>query len=473
MSDMLNKHVLLAMIFSVGCAVSAWSQTKETPSKDALMLESIYNETLTNSKAYDWLRFLSLQIGGRLSGSVEAEQAIEYTKTILNDLGLDRVYLQPVMVPKWVRGAPEYAYYETAPGLSTTVPITALGGSVATPSMGIKAKVVEVKSMEQLEKLGRRNIEGKIVFFNRPMDPQIIQTFQAYGACVDQRYSGALEAAKYGAIGVIVRSLNLRKDDFPHTGSMSYGDSPINSRIPAAAISTNGADLLSATIRLNPDTSFYFKQNCRAFPDVKSYNVIGEIKGAVYPEEIMVAGGHLDSWDLGDGAHDDGAGVVQSIEVLRTFKAIGYKPKRTMRVVLFMNEENGLRGAREYASEAESLGEKHIFALESDSGGFTPRGFQFDTSPENFERIHKWAALFYPYFTDRFELGGSGADVGPLKSQGAVLAGLRPDSQRYFDHHHSDHDTFDQVNKRELELGAAAMASLLYLMDTYGAEASY
>lgn len=473
MSDMLNKHVLLAMIFSVCCTFSTWSQTENTPSRDALMLESIYNETLSNSMAYDWLRFLSLQIGGRLSGSVEAEQAIEYTKSILNDLGLDRVYLQPVMVPKWVRGAPEYAYYETSPGLSTTVPITALGGSVATPSMGIKAKVVEVKSMEQLEKLGRRNIEGKIVFFNRPMDPQIIQTFQAYGGCVDQRYSGAHEAAKYGAVGVIVRSMNLRKDDFPHTGSMSYGDSPINSRIPAAAISTNGADLLSATIRLNPDTGFYFKQNCRAFPDVKSYNVIGEIKGAVYPEEIMVVGGHLDSWDLGDGAHDDGAGVVQSIEVLRTLKAIGYKPKRTMRVVLFMNEENGLRGAREYASEAESLGEKHIFALESDSGGFTPRGFQFDTSPENFEHIHKWAALFYPYFTDRFELGGSGADVGPLKSQGAVLAGLRPDSQRYFDHHHSDHDTFDQVNKRELELGAAAMASLLYLMDTYGAEASY
>lgn len=472
MSDLLNKHVLLAMIFSVGFTFSAWSQTDETPSRDALMLESIYKETLSNAKAYDWLRFLSLQIGGRLSGSVEAEQAIEYTKTILNDLGLDRVYLQPVMVPKWVRGAPEYAYYETAPGLSTTVPITALGGSVATPSMGIKAKVVEVKSIEQLEKLGRRTIEGKIVFFNRPMDPQIIQTFQAYGGCVDQRYSGALEAAKYGAVGVIVRSMNLRKDDFPHTGSMSYGDSPINSRIPAAAISTNGADLLSATLRLNTDTEFYFKQNCRAFPEVKSYNVIGEIKGTVYPEEIMVVGGHLDSWDLGDGAHDDGAGVVQSIEVLRTLKAIGYKPKRTMRAVLFMNEENGLRGAREYASEAESLGEKHIFALESDSGGFTPRGFQFDTSPENFERIHKWAALFYPYFTDRFELGGSGADVGPLKSQGAVLAGLRPDSQRYFDHHHSDHDTFDQVNKRELELGAAAMASLLYLMDTYGAEAS-
>lgn len=447
------------------------AQSEEASSRDALMIRSIFDETLTGGQAYDWLRFLSLQIGGRLSGSVEAEQAVEYTKSVMNDLGLDRVYLQPVMVPKWVRGAPEYAYFETAPGLSTTVPITALGGSVATPSMGLKAKVIEVNGIEELAQIGRNKIAGKIVFFNRPMNPQTIPTFQAYGACVDQRYSGAVEAAKYGAVGVIVRSMNLRLDDFPHTGGMSYGDSPISSRIPAAAISTNGAELLSATLSLNPDTQFYFKQNCRTFPDVKSYNVIGEMKGSVYPEEILVVGGHLDSWDLGDGAHDDGAGVVQSIEVLRTLKAIGYKPKRTLRAVLFMNEENGLRGAREYASEAESLGEKHVFALESDSGGFTPRGFQFDTTEKNFERIAQWSTLFYPFFSDRFELGGSGADVGPLKSQGTVLAGLRPDSQRYFDHHHSDHDTFDQVNKRELELGAAAMASLIYLIDTYGANA--
>ena len=447
------------------------AQSEEASSRDALMIRSIFDETLTGGQAYDWLRFLSLQIGGRLSGSVEAEQAVEYTKSVMNDLGLDRVYLQPVMVPKWVRGAPEYAYFETAPGLSTTVPITALGGSVATPSMGLKAKIVEVKGIQELEQLGRNKIAGKIVFFNRPMNAQTIQTFQAYSACVDQRYSGAAEAANYGAVGVIVRSMNLRLDDFPHTGGMSYGDSPISSRIPAAAISTNGAELLSATLSLNPETQFYFKQNCRTFPDVKSYNVIGEIKGSVYPEEILVVGGHLDSWDLGDGAHDDGAGVVQSIEVLRTLKAIGYKPKRTLRAVLFMNEENGLRGATEYASEAASLGEKHVFGLESDSGGFTPRGFQFDTNEANFERIAQWSPLFYPYFTDRFELGGSGADVGPLKPQGAVLAGLRPDSQRYFDHHHSDHDTFDQVNKRELELGAAAMASLIYLIDTYGANA--
>src|SRR6056300_201872 len=446
------------------------AQSEEASSRDALMLESIYNETLTNAKAYDWLRFLSLQIGGRLSGSVEAEQAVEYTKSVMNDLGLDRVYLQPVMVPKWVRGAPEYAYFETAPGLSTTVPITALGGSVATPSMGLKAKVIEVNGIEELAQIGRNKIAGKIVFFNRPMNPQTIPTFQAYGACVDQRYSGAVEAAKYGAVGVIVRSMNLRLDDFPHTGGMSYGDSPISSRIPAAAISTNGAELLSATLSLNPSLKFYFKQNCRTLADVPSHNVIGEIKGSEFPEEIIVVGGHLDSWDVGDGAHDDGAGCVQSIAVLEILKKLRYTPKRTIRVVMFMNEENGLRGGTAYASRANELGERHIFALESDSGGFTPRGFSFDATTENMTQIMEWKTYFEPYMAHTFTEGGSGADIGLLKKEGIVLAGLRPDSQRYFDHHHAATDTFDAVNKRELDMGTAAMTALVYLFDRYGLE---
>lgn len=434
---------------------------------DSVMIKRIFDESLTSGKAYDWLRFLSLQIGGRLSGSVEAEQAVNYTESELQSLGLDRVYLQPVMVPKWVRGAPEFAYIETAPGVTTTVPITALGGSVATSSMGLKASVVEVQSIDELERLGPAKIKDKIVFFNRPMEPTLINTFAAYGGCVDQRYSGAEAAAKYGAAGVIVRSMNLRVDDFPHTGAMSYGSLPLDQRIPAAAISTKGADLLSATLALNPRTQFYFKQNCRSFPDVKSYNVIGEIKGSEFPDEIIVVGGHLDSWDLGDGSHDDGAGVVQSMQVLALLKQLGYRPRHTLRVVLFMNEENGLRGGNEYARVALNQGERHVFALESDSGGFTPRGFSFDTSKEQFTSIKKWETLFYPYQTDRFELGGSGADIGPLKPQGLILAGLRPDSQRYFDHHHSDNDRFDHVNQRELELGAAAMTALVYLMDNY------
>lgn len=435
---------------------------------DEKMVKTIYDTSLLNGKSYEWLDHLSNQIGGRLSGSYNAERAVEYTKAELEKLGLDKVWLQPVMVPKWVRGNPEYAYVETAPGKTTTVPICALGGSVATPAGGVKAEVIEVKNFEELATLGREKIEGKIVFYNRPMQADLIQTFQAYGGCVNQRYSGAEKAAEYGAAGVIVRSMNLRLDDLPHTGSMSYGNLPESKRIPAAAISTNGAELLSTMLSLQKNVKFYFSQTCKNLGEVQSYNVIGEITGSQFPNEYMVVGGHLDSWDLGDGAHDDGAGVVQSMDVLRLLKESGYKPKRSIRVVLFMNEENGLRGGRKYAEVAKQKGEKHVFALESDAGGFTPRGFSFDCSEANFNKVLGWKSLFKPYLIHYFEKGGSGADVGPLKTGNNVLCGLRPDSQRYFDHHHAANDTFDAVNKRELELGAATMTSLVYLFDKYG-----
>lgn len=454
------KKVLVLIFF---IATVSFAQNE-----DAEQLREFYDIALNEGQSYQWLRHLSNRIGGRLSGSIEAQQAVDYTKKQLDSLGLDRVWLQPVMVPKWVRGAPEFAYIETAPGVTNNVPICALGGSIATGGRGIKAKVIEVQSIAELEVLGKEKISGNIVFFNRPMNASLINTFQAYSGCVDQRYAGAAEAGKYEALGVIVRSMNLRQDDFPHTGSMSYGDTPIAERVPAAAISTNGADFLSATLKLNPDLNFFFKLNCRQLEDVESFNVIGEIKGTSKPDEIMVVGGHLDSWDLGDGSHDDGAGCVQSMEVLRLLKKSGYKPQRTIRAVLFMNEENGLRGGREYAKVAENKNEKHVFGLESDAGGFSPRGFSFDCSEANMKQVQSWSPLFEPYLIHMFTKGGSGADIGPLKKDGIVLAGLRPDSQRYFDHHHAENDTFEHVNRRELELGAAAMTSLVYLFDKYG-----
>lgn len=455
-----SKLVLLCVVLSV------YWVTAQSPDEE--QLKKIYDTALTQGKAYPWLNYLSNQIGGRLSGSIQARQAVDYTKLQLDSLGLDKVWLQPVMVPKWVRGTPEFAYFETSPGITTNVPICALGGSVPTPSKGIKANIIEVDGIEALATLGKDRIKGKIVFFNRPMDATQINTFSAYSNCVDQRYAGAMEASKFGALGVIVRSMNLRLDDFPHTGSMGYGEQPESERIPAAAISTNAADLLSTSLKLNPEINFYFKQNCKQFADVESYNVIGEIKGSTHPEEIIVVGGHLDSWDLGDGSHDDGAGCVQSMDVLHLLKKTGYRPKRTIRVVLFMNEENGLRGGNKYAEMAALNKENHVFALESDSGGFTPRGFSFDCSDGDFQKIVGWKDLFEPYLIHFFQQGGSGADIGPLKKEGMVLAGLRPDSQRYFDHHHSENDTFEHVNKRELELGAATMASLVYLVDKYG-----
>ena len=435
---------------------------------DEKVISDIYTNSLTKGQSYNWLDYLSNNIGSRLSGSLGAEKAVAWTKEELEKLGLDKVWLQPVMVPKWVRGIPEFAYIETKPGNTIKVNICALGGSISTPPTGLKAKIVEVSGVEELEKLGRDKIKDKIVFFNRPMDASLINTFESYGGCVNQRYSGAMEASKFGAIGVIVRSMNLRIDDLPHTGSMTYGDIAPSDRIPSAAISTKHADLLSAMLKLDSNIQFYFKQNSKQLDDVLSHNVIGEITGSEYPDEYIVVGGHLDSWDLGDGAHDDGAGCTQSMEVLRLLKLSGIKPKRSIRVVLFMNEENGLRGGNKYAEIAAQKNENHIFALESDAGGFTPRGFYFDCDQSNFEQILSWKSLFKPYLIHFFELGGSGADIGPLKNETNVLSGLKPDSQRYFDYHHAPNDTFDAVNKRELELGAATMTSLIYLIDKYG-----
>lgn len=460
--------MMKTLFFSIILLIFSVKGISQNEAQDSIIIKKLYNTVLTEGKGYDWLDYIANEIGGRLSGSIEAEMAVKYTEAQLKELGLDKVWLQPVMVPKWTRGFKEYAYIETAGEQKTVTNICALGGSVATPSLGIKAEVVEVQGIEELASLGKEKLSGKIVFFNRPMDPTLIQTFMAYSGAADQRYAGAMEAAKYGAVGVLVRSLNLRMDDYPHAGAMSYGNTPKNMQIPAASISTNGAEYLSSLLKLQPDLKFYYKMNCKTWDDVQSYNVIGEITGSTYPDEYMVVGGHLDSWDLADGAQDDGAGVVQSMEVLHLFKKIGYKPKHTIRAVLFMNEENGLRGGKKYAEEAKRKGEKHRFAIESDAGGFTPRGFTIDASDENFEQVKSWESLFKPYLIHLFEKGYAGADINPMKGNIDVLAGLVPDSQRYFDYHHATTDTFEAVNKRELELGAATMASLIYLFDTHG-----
>ena len=439
-------------------------------SADSLQLRKIYDEALVNGHTYRNLEYLCKQIGPRLSGSVGAQKAVDWTKKLMEEYGFDRVYLQEVMVPHWVRGAKEEA--KILVGSKTiTVPIAALGGSVATPKKGLKAPVIEVQSLNELKTLGEAQIKGKIVFFNRAFDPKPIETGVSYGMAGDQRRAGPSEAAKYGAVGVIVRSLTHTIDDYPHTGSTTYDEKGV--KIPAAAISTKAANELSRLLKLksaNP-VQFYFKQNCESLPDALSYNVIGEIKGSELPEQIITVGGHLDSWDLAEGAHDDGTGVMQSVEVLRIFKAINYRPKNTIRAVLFMNEENGLRGGQKYAELAKINQEKHLAALESDAGGFTPRGFGFD-APENLYKQLKgnWQKLFEPYDADRLSFGGGGADIGPLKRTvpGVVLIGYRPDSQRYFDIHHTPNDVFENVNKRELELGAAAMASLVYLIDQTG-----
>ncbi|MEX0968364.1 MAG: M28 family peptidase [Bacteroidia bacterium] len=462
----MNKHfTAFLIILYAGCFQILPAQT----TKDSVQIREIYDFALTRGECYGWLRYLSKEIGGRLSGSPEAEEAVQWSHRLMDSLGFDTVYLQPVMVPHWVRGEKEYAAIlgEQESG-NSEVPVTALGGSIRTEKDGLTAQVVEVMNFEELEQLGEANVKGKIVFYNRPMDPKNITTFSSYGGTVDQRWAGAAKAAKYGAAGVVVRSVGLRLDDFPHTGTMRYDEGV--SKIPAVAISTNGAELLSSRLKNEPELKFHFRTSCETLPDALSYNVIGELRGAEFPDEIIVVSGHLDAWDNGEGAHDDGAGCVQSIEVLRIFQELDIKPKRTLRAVMFMNEENGLRGGLRYAAIADSLEENHIAAMESDRGGFTPRGFSIDAGDANFRKILSWKALLAPYGLHDLVKGGSGADIGPLKPQGPVLIGYLPDSQRYFDIHHAPSDVFEEVNKRELELGAAAMAAITYLIDQYGFE---
>lgn len=460
----------LTLVFSTSCTVKTSSEITVTKAKtinkkDSTTIKHIFNKALEEGVAYDWLHYLTKNIGGRLSGSPEAQQAVEWGEKLMIKEGFDKVWLQPVQVPHWIRGEKEIANY-TINNKTINVPICALGGSISTPKNGVTAEVIEVKSLKEVEKLGEK-IRGKIVFFNRPFDAKLINTFRAYGGCVDQRYGGAEVAGKFGAVGTIVRSMTLSIDDYPHTGSMSYGKAKKENYIPTAAISSKAANLLSENLKQHPKLKFYFKQSCKTLPDAPSFNVIGEITGSEFPNKYITVGGHLDSWDLGEGAHDDGTGIVQSIEVLRLFKQLNIQPKHTLRVVLFMNEENGTRGAKKYAEEAKLNKEIHVAALESDAGGHTPRGFTYKGNDNNKELFMSWKNLLSPYGLHEWTVGGAGADINPLMNETITLSGYRPDSQRYFDYHHAATDTFDKVNRRELELGAAAMTSLIYLMDKY------
>jgi hypothetical protein len=432
--------------------------------KDSLIIRKLFNEVLNRGKCYATLNHLCNQIGGRLSASPEAALAISYTAQQFYNFGYDTVYLQAIIVPHWVRGEKEKGWIESG-GKKTRVRICALGQSIATDTSGLKAKVIEVQNFKELESLGKDKIKGKIVFYNRPMEPTYINTGRAYGEAGNQRGRGPLEAARYGAVGVIVRSLTLAHDTFPHTGYTHYVDTV--PRIPACAISTVDADELSRMLKSDSSLNFYFRQTCIQYFDEISYNVIGEVRGTEKKDEVVVVGGHLDSWDLGDGAHDDGTGIVMSMESIRLIREIGLRPKRTLRCVLFMNEENGTRGAKMFAEESAKKKEKIIAAIESDGGGFTPRGFHVDDSLSA-ARMQKWLPLLKPYGIGEIEMGHSGTDVEPLKNNGAVTIGYAVDNQRYFDIHHTAADTFDKVNRRELELGAGCMSALVWLLSEYG-----
>jgi len=433
------------------------------------MIKKISDEILLNGKAYANLHTLCKTVGQRLSGSPGMYKGEQWGLKTLKDAGAEKAYLQQCMVPHWVRGAKEEARFKT--GDRKTEPsfsVLAIGNSVGTGKAGVLAKVIEVKNFDELNRK-KDEVKGKIVFFNYPFNKTLLRG--AYGDAVRYRGGGASAAAKYGALAVIVRSVTGAFDDNPHTGALNYNDS--FPKIPAVAISTKGAESLSNYLKGKYATgNFFLRTECVMLPDTIGHNVIGEIKGTEFPDEIITIGGHLDSWDPAEGASDDGTGLVQSIEILRAFNAIGYKPKRTIRIVLFANEENGGRGATKYAEEAKSKNEKHIMAMESDGGAEYPRGFSCGMTAAQYAKVEAWRKYFTQYDADKFsfsEGGRGGADIGPLQTLFKTAQfGLNTTGQRYFDLHHSPIDVFENVNAQELHLGASVMASMVYLVDKYG-----
>lgn len=436
----------------------------------APIAKQLVDTGLAHLGAYAMLEQLTAQAPHRLSGSEGAAIAVALTKRMMEERGFDNVHLEKVMVPRWVRGEEECWIIPPTTHMPQllrlqTLNVCALGGSIATPDTGLQAEVVEVKSFDELRALGER-VRGKIVFFNRPMDPTKLNTFEAYSGAVDQRSRGAIEAARLGAVAALVRSMTLKIDDKPHTGAMNSVDSV--RKIPGAAISTLHANQLSEDLKRNPSLRLYLKLTPKTLPDVESANVVGELRGSEKPNDIIVVGGHLDAWDKGQGAHDDGAGCVQAIEALHLLKKIGVKPKRTIRAVMFMNEENGLRGGRAYPVAPERKGETHVAALESDAGGHTPRGFHVAGDSLLVQRVLQWQALFDMVEAGRIRPGYAGVDISPLVNTGVPGFGLVPESHRYFDYHHSDNDTIDKVHPRELEMGAIVEALLCYLISEEG-----
>ena len=436
--------------------------------EDSLLIRKIANDILINGKAYSNLSVLTKTVGGRLSGSPQMYKAESWGQQTLKDAGADKVWLQECMVPHWVRGGKDEAKFTSGINKKNeALDILALGNSVGTGAAGINAPVIIINNFEELEKR-KDEIKGKIVFYNYKFNPTFIPTFYAYGDAVRYREFGASRAAKYGAVAMLVSSMTESVDNNPHTGALDYIDS--FPKIPAAAVGLWDADKLAKAIKENKNVSVFLRTNAKMFADTIGHNVIGEITGSEFPDQYITIGGHLDSWDPAEGASDDGTGCVHSIEILRVFKAIGYKPKHTIRIVLFANEENGLRGGTKYGQEAKAKNEKHIFGLESDAGGFTPRAFSIGLPDDKLEKIRAaWLPLIKEFGVYEFVKGGGGADVSPLNELlGTTVAELIPDTQRYFDYHHSRNDVLANVNKRELELGAINMAALIYLVDKYG-----
>ncbi|KPH14075.1 M20/M25/M40 family metallo-hydrolase [Chryseobacterium sp. ERMR1:04] len=437
-------------------SLTVFGQVKE----DSIQFSKISVEILNNGKGYTELRDLTKNIGHRLSGSESYEKAVKWAVQKLKEAGADKVWLQEVMIPVWERGK-ESLQIKTSNGTWKSLKMLSLGNSEGTGGKDISGDIIMVKSMAEYESLPAEKVKDKIVFFNYPFSQSFVETFKGYSDAAKYRVNAATLTAKKGGKFAIIRSLSSAFDDVPHTGAMRYEDK-IN-KIPAVAIGNTTADELEKLLK-SQTISAKLNSNCGMKADKLSHSVIGEITGKK-DKSVIVVGGHLDSWDVGEGAHDDGAGIVQSIEVLRTFKKLGIQNNHTIRVVCFANEENGVKGGIQYGKTAKENNEKHLFAIETDAGGFTPRGIALEMDDTKRNQIKSWSGLFLPYGVYDFQGKYSGTDIYPLHDMGVPTAELVPDSQRYFDIHHTEEDTFEKVNRRELLLGAVAMTQLIYMID--------
>ncbi len=464
----MNSKIVVPLFVFLLSLIQISSQTvqsKKILDKHSDTAEKIITSSLSEMKGYEWLRDLCENIGPRLSGSEESMKAIYWAEEKFKQIGVDSVWLQPAMVPKWVRGNIENAKIVKSNKFSgRELNIASLGSSVGTPEGGLTAEVIEIHSFDELEQKAEE-VKGKIVFFNRPFNQTFTNTFRGYGDAVDQRGSGPSKAAKFGAVGAIVRSVTSKYDNVPHVGTLFY-DSSVE-KIPAAAIGLIDADFLSNALKEESNLQIKIEMDCENFDEVLSYNVIAQINGSEFPDEIIVVGGHWDSWDKGCGAHDDGAPCIQTMEVLDLFKRLDIQPKRTIRCVLFINEENGIGGALAYADSIKNKGEYHLAAIESDRGAYTPRGFSVTADSLTILGMQNWLPILNKSLIEWIRPGGSGVDISRIEGANALI-GYVPDDQRYFDVHHSDNDVFEEVHPREMQLGTSAIAILTYLLSEEG-----
>lgn len=430
---------------------------------DSEIIDSIFKEALNDSSAYDNLKYLTTNYPDRIACSPTYHEAAIWAKDLMNTMNFSQVFFQEATVKNWDRGIKETAQIISNIGI-VDVNVLALGRGIGTGIDGISGNVVAVQSFEELEKLGKNKIKGKIVFYNRPMIIENGNVFGAYGKAVPQRFDGPNKAAEYGAIGAIIRSVGSSTDEFPHTGVTGFSEDI--KTVPAVAIATRDADLLTSMLEADKRIKFKFTTTCENRPDTISYNIIGEIKGSKFPNKIITIGGHFDAW--GPGAHDDGAACLQALEVARIFQKLKIKPRHTIRIVLFADEEISQGGAKAYALEAKEGKIEHMAAIESDRGVEKPLGFTIHAKPEQEDLIKSWSELFKSHDITVFQKGYGGVDINVLNEFGTVLLGYLPESVHYFDWHHAPSDTWDKVKFEHMQNGSASIASMVYLIDKYG-----